>query len=152
MEGGYATVNIFLPEVSQSEHFVLEGLVNDFEQGVDINTLRNNFTQSKQRGDPDGLVIWAGTGIGLLNVSQPAKVRAIHVNREIEVYFTCRTLWKTFIRNVLASCAKRPPTYSERESNHPCIDDPIVSFFITYKLYTNLLLSCEKNMMHETTA
>jgi len=109
MEGGCATVNnIFLPEVLQSEHFVLEGLVDDFEQGVDINTLQSNFTQSKQRADPNGLVIWAGTGIGLLNMTQPAKVSII-MNRESEVYFACRTLWKRYIRNVLASSAKRPP-------------------------------------------
>ena len=95
---------------------MLEGLVNDFEQGVDIDTLRSNFTQSKQRGDPNGIVIWAGTGIGLLNVSQPAKVSIIYVNQEIEIYFVCRTLWNRYIRNVLASSVKRPPVYNESES------------------------------------
>ena len=104
---------LFLPEVLQSE-YVLEGLVDDFEQGVDINTLRGNFSQSKQRGDPNGMVIWAGTGVGLLNMSQPAKVSIIHVNWRIEVHFVCRTLWKRYIRNVLASSAKRPLVYSER--------------------------------------
>ena len=56
---------------------MLEGLVDDFEKGVNISILQSNFTQSQQRGDPNGMVIWAGTGIGLLNMAKPAKVSTI---------------------------------------------------------------------------
>lgn len=50
------------------------GTVDDFEKGVDIDTLRRRYNEGTLKEDPDRIIIWAGAGIGLLNKSQPAKV------------------------------------------------------------------------------
>lgn len=50
------------------------GTVEDFEKGLPIEELRSKFMEGVHKGDPDRMVVWAGTGVGLMNTIQPAKV------------------------------------------------------------------------------
>lgn len=47
--------------------------VVDFENGVDISELRRNYAEGAKVDDPDRIVVWAGTGVGLMNKVQPAR-------------------------------------------------------------------------------
>lgn len=48
--------------------------MEDFEKGVDVDIVRRRYTEGAEKGDPDRVVVWAGTGVGLMNRIQPAKV------------------------------------------------------------------------------
>lgn len=50
-------------------------LVKDYEDGVDISTLRARFAENVKSGDPDYAVVWAGTGVGEMNEIKGAQVR-----------------------------------------------------------------------------
>ncbi|PPQ65882.1 hypothetical protein CVT24_011213 [Panaeolus cyanescens] len=47
--------------------------VKDFEDGVDIETLREKTSVAQKAGDASRMVIWAGTGVGLVNQVLPAQ-------------------------------------------------------------------------------
>lgn len=47
--------------------------VVDFENGVDIGQLRRKYAEGAKVDDLDRIVVWAGTGVGLMNKVQPAK-------------------------------------------------------------------------------
>ena len=48
--------------------------VEDFENGVDIETLRARYGEGKRNNDVNRIVVWAGAGVGLMNRIQPARV------------------------------------------------------------------------------
>ncbi|KAF8885030.1 2-nitropropane dioxygenase [Infundibulicybe gibba] len=54
--------------------------VADFENGIDIETLRDRFNAGVRENNPDRLIVWAGTGIGQMNRVQPASeiVKELH--------------------------------------------------------------------------
>ncbi|GLB43445.1 putative nitronate monooxygenase [Lyophyllum shimeji] len=47
--------------------------VIDFEKGVEIGELRRKYAEGVTADDPDRIVVWAGTGVGLMNRVQPAR-------------------------------------------------------------------------------
>jgi nitronate monooxygenase len=47
--------------------------VDDFDKGVDPETLRKRYVEGPQ-DDPDRIIVWAGAGVGMMNKIQPAKV------------------------------------------------------------------------------
>lgn len=51
------------------------GSVDDLENGVDVQTLQRAYKESELLGHKDRTLTWAGTGVGLLNKIQGAKVR-----------------------------------------------------------------------------
>lgn len=48
--------------------------MDDFEKGVDMETLRARYEEGTRKGDVDRIVVWAGAGVGLMNEIKPAKV------------------------------------------------------------------------------
>lgn len=69
--------------------------VEDFEKGVDIETLRSRYVEGVRKGDTDRIVVWAGAGVGLMNKIQPAKeiVEEIEhecIERLTSVAFLCK--------------------------------------------------------------
>ena len=48
--------------------------VDDYDKGVDISVIRKNYEEASTKGDTDRVVVWAGTGVGLMNQVLPAKV------------------------------------------------------------------------------
>ncbi|KAF5336008.1 hypothetical protein D9611_006237 [Ephemerocybe angulata] len=54
--------------------------VTDYENGVDISVLREKYKEAAAKDDTDRIIVWAGTGVGLMNRTQPAKdiVRELH--------------------------------------------------------------------------
>lgn len=48
--------------------------MEDFEKGIDVDIVRRRYDEGAQKDDPDRIVVWAGTGVGLMNKIQPANV------------------------------------------------------------------------------
>ncbi|KIM44902.1 hypothetical protein M413DRAFT_17801 [Hebeloma cylindrosporum] len=47
--------------------------VDDYERGVDVNTVRERFAESARKGENNRSVVWAGSGVGLMSEILPAK-------------------------------------------------------------------------------
>ncbi|KAF8074766.1 2-nitropropane dioxygenase [Lyophyllum atratum] len=56
--------------------------VIDFEKGIDIDTLRRKYADGVKADDPNRIVVWAGTGVGLMDKIQPAKEIVEELNDE----------------------------------------------------------------------
>jgi len=54
--------------------------VKDLDNGVDISEVKAKFSKGVTEGDPDRILVWAGTGVGLMSEIKPASdvVREIH--------------------------------------------------------------------------
>lgn len=49
--------------------------VKDMDSGVNIETIKHKFTEGNTEGDADRMLVWAGTGVGLMTEIKDAKVR-----------------------------------------------------------------------------
>lgn len=49
--------------------------VIEFENGVDVDTIRKRFVDGVQAGDKSRMLVWAGSGVGLMKNIMPAQVR-----------------------------------------------------------------------------
>lgn len=49
--------------------------VKDLDEGADISVVREKFKKSVSEGDPDRMLVWAGTGVGLISEIKDARVR-----------------------------------------------------------------------------
>ena len=67
--------------------------MDDFEKGVEIETLRSKYAEGVQKEDTDRIVVWAGTGVGLMNKVQPAKVSLVELRRN-SLMLHNRKSWK----------------------------------------------------------
>jgi len=47
--------------------------VEDYDQGRDLDAIRQEFRQATQKGDRNRMLVWAGTGVGLMKDIIPAK-------------------------------------------------------------------------------
>jgi len=56
--------------------------VDDYEKGEDIGVLRQKFTEGIQRGDADRMLIWAGSGVGLMHQVKPARDIVVELHEE----------------------------------------------------------------------
>lgn len=56
----------------------LTATLDDYEKGVDVSVIRDKYTEASAKGDTDRIVVWAGTGVGLIKHKLPAKVRIYH--------------------------------------------------------------------------
>ena len=45
------------------------------EKGETLDAVRADFEKATREGDPDGVLVWAGTGAGLVKEIKPAAVR-----------------------------------------------------------------------------
>jgi len=54
--------------------------VEEFEKGVGMEDVRSRFAEAVRKGDPDRMLVWAGTGVGLMHAIKPAKeiVQELH--------------------------------------------------------------------------
>ena len=50
-------------------------LVEDFESGLDVTLLRENFAVNAKNGDTNYMITWAGAGVGEMQEVKGAKVR-----------------------------------------------------------------------------
>ncbi|KAJ6522013.1 hypothetical protein B0H10DRAFT_2172166 [Mycena sp. CBHHK59/15] len=56
--------------------------VVDFEQEVGIENLQKKFKEGLENQDTDRMIVWAGTGVGLMNQTQSAKSIVEELHRE----------------------------------------------------------------------
>ena len=63
--------------------------VQDYERGVDISTIRARFADGLQAGDSNRMVVWAGSGIGLMNKVMQARV-SVHFSTITKATLTLR--------------------------------------------------------------
>jgi len=56
--------------------------VEDFENKVNIETLKTKFKEGVKNQDPDRIIVWAGTGVGQMNQTQTAKSIVEELHRE----------------------------------------------------------------------
>ena len=47
------------------------------EGGEMLDAVRADLEKATREGDPDGVLVWAGTGVGLVNEIKPAAVRCL---------------------------------------------------------------------------
>lgn len=54
--------------------------VKDLDEGADISVVREKFKKSVSEGDPDRMLVWAGTGVGLISEIKDARavVQELH--------------------------------------------------------------------------
>lgn len=48
--------------------------VSELDAGVDIDVVRERYTRGSREGDPDRMLVWAGTGVGLISEIKDARV------------------------------------------------------------------------------
>lgn len=60
-------------------------VVRDFEGGLGVEHLKKNFQEAAAKGDADGMVVWAGTGIGLMDEIKDAGVRIPFPSYDVSV-------------------------------------------------------------------
>ena len=53
---------------------VRNSIVDLYKEGNDIGELRAKYTEGHNRGDPDYMITWAGTGVGDMSEIKGAKV------------------------------------------------------------------------------
>ncbi|KAJ7763693.1 2-nitropropane dioxygenase [Mycena olivaceomarginata] len=58
------------------------GTVKDFEKGLDLGALKSKFQEGVKNQDIDRLIVWAGTGVGQMNQTQPAKEIVEELHKE----------------------------------------------------------------------
>ncbi|KAF8159756.1 2-nitropropane dioxygenase, partial [Crassisporium funariophilum] len=56
--------------------------VEDYENGVDITVLRDRFAESARNGENNRMVVWAGSGVGLMGVIKPAQDIVVELHEE----------------------------------------------------------------------
>jgi nitronate monooxygenase len=52
--------------------------VDEFEMGKAMDVIRQKFEEGVRKGDPERMLVWAGTGVGLMKETKPAKVRSVY--------------------------------------------------------------------------
>lgn len=56
--------------------------VDDYEKGEDIDILKQKYVESVQRGDSDRILVWAGSGVGLMHQIKPARDILVELHEE----------------------------------------------------------------------
>ncbi|KAF7973637.1 hypothetical protein HWV62_14708 [Athelia sp. TMB] len=57
--------------------------IEDFDKGVGIEEVKAKFLAGVAQGDPDRMLVWAGTGVGLMSEIKPAKDVVEEIHRDI---------------------------------------------------------------------
>jgi len=52
--------------------------VDEFEGGESLDVIRRKFEEGVREDDPRRMLVWAGTGVGLMKEIKSAKVRSIY--------------------------------------------------------------------------
>ncbi len=79
------------------------------ESGADITQIKEEVAEGSKKGDPNSVIVWAGTGVGQLSRLQPAKVKRSHYFRSINGITRCvRTLFGSYMK-ALWHISKRHP-------------------------------------------
>ena len=64
--------------------------VKDLDEGADIDVVREKFKKGVSEGDPDRMLVWAGTGVGLISDIKDARVRSRpHESAMADCYTGC---------------------------------------------------------------
>jgi nitronate monooxygenase len=63
--------------------------VDDLDGGVNIEEVRSKFELGVQNGDPNRMLVWAGTGVGQMTSVTPAQVGFQSPRFHIEIYEVC---------------------------------------------------------------
>ena len=61
-------------------------LVEEFDSGMDVNTIRTKFAENTELGDLNYMITWTGAGVGEMHEVKGAKVRPLKT-RHIIVFF-----------------------------------------------------------------
>lgn len=67
---------------AHSTHLSKTATVEDYERGEDISVLREKFYEGVRAEDSTRLLVWAGSGVGLMYEIKPAKVCALRTHYE----------------------------------------------------------------------
>ncbi|KAH7890683.1 2-nitropropane dioxygenase [Phlebopus sp. FC_14] len=62
--------------------------VKDLDDGVDIETVRAKFNDGVRTGDPDRMLVWAGTGVGLVSEIKDAQAVVWELHKDIVEHLT----------------------------------------------------------------
>jgi len=52
--------------------------VDEFEGGESLDVIRRKFEEGIREDDPGRMLVWAGTGVGLMKEIKSAKVRSMY--------------------------------------------------------------------------
>jgi len=52
----------------------IEDTTIDFDNGVDLTTIQAKFLKAVQGGEKSRMLVWAGSGVGLMRSTMPAQV------------------------------------------------------------------------------
>ena len=77
--------------------------VDDYEKGEDLALLKQKYAEGAKSGDTDRIVVWAGSGVGLMDQVKPAWVcfskRPLFFRIDLMSMFS-RTFWLNFMKDV----------------------------------------------------
>ena len=78
--------------------------VADFESGGDHDELRRKYQEALKKNDMSRTIVWAGTGVGLMDTVKPAKVSlpALIISRDTHHIAPYRTSSRSSIRTAFA--------------------------------------------------
>ena len=78
--------------------------VADFESGGDHDELRRKYQEALKKNDTSRTIVWAGTGVGLMDTVKPAKVSlpALIIRRNTYYIASFRTSSRSSIRTAFA--------------------------------------------------
>ena len=98
---------------AHSTHLSKTATVDDYDRGEEISVLREKFDAGVRAEDSNRLLVWAGSGVGLMSQIKPAKVCTLHarITRQamlIKCASPLRKLCKNFMKNVCSTLNALP--------------------------------------------
>ena len=75
--------------------------VEDYEKGEDLALLKQKYAEGVKGGDTNRILVWAGSGVGLMNQVKPAWVCLNDLFFLIDLMsIFSRTFWLNFMKDV----------------------------------------------------
>ena len=102
--------------------------IKRLEEGSTIEEVRPEFEKATREGDASGMLVWSGTGVGLMHQIKPAAVRSGCSPISILLISLRRTWFRKFTKKLYHVCALRVPsslsggvTNNTVEVNEKCV-------------------------------
>ena len=77
------------------------GTVEEFGRGEAMDVIRHKFEEGVRKDDPERMLVWAGSSVGLMKEIKPAKVRPLYHREVWPPSLNHRPSCKSYTMNVL---------------------------------------------------